>query len=169
MILAFLLLVIIFFGSLCYLFFCPFYLEIDTTKNLFRIRAHHFASARLLAGSESNMLEIKILGWKKHVTMFTQQAQKATYQKQKNKNKKTSFPEISLKKIKRILGSFKINQCRISIDTGDVQFNAFLFPIFYLLQLKTNKFIQINFIDNIEIQLEIENSLARMSWAYIRS
>ena len=115
------------------------------------------------------MLEIKILGWKKHVTMFTQQAQKATYQKQKNKNKKTSFPEISLKKIKRILGSFKINQCRISIDTGDVQFNAFLFPIFYLLQLKTNKFIQINFIDNIEIQLEIENSLARMSWAYIRS
>lgn len=84
-------------------------------------------------------------------------------------HKKSKRNEVSFRKMMRVLGSFKINRCEILIDTGNIQLNAFLFPIFYLLQMKTSKNIQINFIGNNKLIIEIENNLARMSWAYLSS
>lgn len=135
------------------------------------MRLYRFGYVRFLPENDTVLLEFNILTWRKQVDLLAAK-QKSSPEKRPVKRKTTKKnmqPGISSKQIIAVLKSFKINRCSISIDTGNHQLNAFLYPLFYLVQVKTNKSIQINFINNNELILELENSLARMSWAYMSS
>lgn len=159
-----LLIIIIIFS---YLFFAPFYLEINSTIGLYRVRFHHLASAILKIENESLFIETKIMWWKKKIDLF--QIKYKVREKPVRKPVKRLKMKISINKIKRILASFKVNKLYLSIDSGDNQLNGLLFPLFYWMSIYTSKSLKINFIDNNIFILEIENSFARMSWAYISS
>jgi hypothetical protein len=73
------------------------------------------------------------------------------------------------KKMRLILKSFKIKKCFITIDTGNMPLNGMLFPWIYLLSIYTKKTVMINFSEKNIIILQIENSIARMLWAYFKS
>jgi hypothetical protein len=157
-------------AMLCYIFLFPFYLEIDTTIDLYRLRFHHFGSFCLRAGNDTILLEMKILNWKKQIDLLStrqnKQVKTPAVSRKRNQHK-TAATTVPWKRIINVLRSFRINRCRIAIDTGNVQINALLYPIFYVIQVKAKKDIQINFLNKNEIILEVENSLARMSWAYL--
>jgi len=55
------------------------------------------------------------------------------------------------------------------LDTGDMPLNGILFPWFYLFSRRVNHDVLINFNNENTIKLKIENSIARMLWAYIKS
>lgn len=157
---------------LCYVFFAPFYLELDSTKNLYRLRFHHAASVSFQLIDDSPFLLLRILGWTKQVDILAMKPTTEPGQQKKitpAKKRRTSRSKISWKKMLNVLASFRINHCQISLDFGDVQVNALLYPIVYWIRIKTKKNIAINFTGHNELQLEIKNSLARMSWAYISS
>ncbi|MGP8215766.1 MAG: hypothetical protein ACLQQ4_09410 [Bacteroidia bacterium] len=154
--------------SISYLFFAPFFFEIDSAKKIYRFRFHHLASAYIKMSGNSLALEIKIMGWKKEIDLFA--ARKTS--KAKPVEKKTwraKRRHIKRSKIKAVIGSFKISKCYVSLCFDDMQLNGILYPVFYLLSFYSRKPIGINFIEENRIVLEIKNNLARMSWAYIRS
>ena len=89
----------------------------------------------------------------------------------KAKNKKTQNHSINKPIIKLInlIQSFKINKLFITIDTGNMPLNGALYPWFHLLSMKKNRTININFWGENIIIIHLENSLARMLWAYFKS
>lgn len=166
-VLAILLIVLI---VLLYLFFAPFYFEINTTNGLYRIRFHRLASISLKMIDSSLIAEVKIGWWTKQIDLFSidkNADEKRTVAKKTVKAKKKK--KFSFKKIKAVLKSFKISKCSISIDSGDMQLNGILWPVFYLFKVRSGKDFRINFIGENKIVLEVKNNLARMSWAYISS
>lgn len=164
-----LLLVLLFIVFLIFIYFlfAPFYLEVNTADGLYRIRFHWLISISLKTNTASPMLELRLMGQKKQIDLFSQKQtskQKPIIAKQKKRKVK-----ISLKKIAGMLKSFKINKCIIHIDSGDMQINGILYPLFYWISCYSKRDVRVNFLGENKMILEIENNLARMSWAYISS
>ena len=156
-----------------YLFFAPFYLELNSVQGLLRFRFHRLASVTAAIRNNTPVLEMRIAGWRRKMDLgeIKNFANKKSYgrkQKIRQETVKKRRP-IPWRKIRRVLYSFKVNVCDISIDTGNMSLNGILFPVLYLFRLYSKKDISINFLDENRIILQIENSLARMSWAYISS
>lgn len=147
-----------------YLLFAPFYLEIDSIKDLFRVRFHRLAAARLVIKERSVKVELIIAGWKREFDPFSRALYKSKPHPAIKKRRKSS---ISLPLIKAMVKSFKINSCYLSIDTGDMPLNGILYPGFYWLSRLTGKTFEINFSDKNELILEIKNNIARIIRVFI--
>ncbi len=159
---------------LCYLLFAPFYVEIDSEQGFFRFRFHELGSVDLRIVDYSLLLHIRVIRWTKDIDLLkTKRTSKDKKKREekvgKKKGKENQWMKVTPKKIIAVLKSFKINKCDVLIDSGDVQLNGILYPIFYLAGYYSNKNIRINFINENVIRLEIENSVARMSRAYLSS
>ena len=151
---------------LCYLLFAPFYLEVDSNKNLYRIRFHHLASLAIDASDQK--LLIKVMYWKKEIDLLhVSQTKDKTAPKKTIVKPKKQKQKFSWNQLKSVMMSFRINTCRITLDTGSVELNAWLYPIFYFIRIYSKKNITINFLNKNEVVLKIENNLARMAWAYL--
>lgn len=152
----------------CYLLFAPFYLEIDSTNGLFRMRFHQLVVAEIKTRQSSLIMELRVAWWKKQFDLLTERVQKEkTVEIKKEKKKKRR--KISFSKIKAVIKTFKINKCTVHIDTGCMQTNGILFPVFFWIGKWSRKDININFINENKIILQIENNLARMVRAFIFS
>jgi hypothetical protein len=159
--------------GLTYVLFAPFYLEIDSTKGLFRLRFHLVMSARVLMENSSLILEIKSPIWNKQVDLLAQNESKTKpipkeniLEKKRNKKGKR-VSKITFSKIKAILHTFKINTFYVNLDFDDVLLNAKLFPVFLGLKLYSGKELNVNFIGENKIKIEIENNMARVILAFI--
>ncbi len=161
--------VVLLFIVLCvfsYLFFAPFYFEVNTTSDLYRIRFHKLTSVRLKLKNNSLFAEIKLAFWTKEFDVLA----KRPFSKEKpieKGNIKKKKKKVQWGMIKAILKSFKVNKFSVYLDFGNMQTNGILYPLFYGISVYTKKNIEINFINKNEIVIEIENSLARISFAYI--
>lgn len=150
---------------LVYIFYAPLFFEINSATGLFRVRFHHFASLNLLLKDETIIMYVKFLWWKKYFDLLEVNFLKKTPIKNGRKNSQN----ISFKKIKALLKSFKIKEFDVSICFSDMTVNGILYPVFYLFGFYLKKKITINFIEENKIILVLENNLARMSWAYFSS
>jgi len=151
----------------CYLTFAPFYLEINSSKNLYRIRFDGLAFANLIITVNSLKVDLWIAGWRKQFNLLTKpirekQEEKSILSKRKNKPFRITF-----QKAKVILESFKVNKFCLNVDSGNLQLNGLLYPCFYWLSKYTNKPISINFINKNEVILELENNIARIAGSLI--
>ena len=148
-----------------YLLFAPFFVEIDSVKRLFRIKFHRLASARLIFDESSILLELKTAGWQKKIDLLEI---KEKNKKAVVKNEKKKQTKISFQKFLAVLKSFRIRKFFLTLDTGDMQMNGILYPLFVLTSISSGKNITINFLDENKLILQIENNLARIIWAYIK-
>lgn len=157
-----------------YLLFAPFFVEIDSDTGLFRLRFHVLASAWLIINTESIFLNLKIGWWKKEIDLLLRKEKKKYEPDMPFENwlqaEKKSIPfHKTWKKIKAVVKSFRVTKCYIMIDTGNMPWNGILYPWFYLFSRRVNKNVMINFRGENTVILQIQNSLARMLWAYIKS
>jgi hypothetical protein len=159
-----LLLIIVIFS---YLLFAPFYLEINSISDFYGIRFHRMAYAKLIITDNLFKIDLCIAGWRKQIDLLAKPAKGEQKEKQILSERKNKPFKISFGKIKAIMKSFKINKCHLNIDTGNVQLNGILYPGFYWLGKHTNNPIGINFFNETEIILEVENNLARVLKALI--
>ena len=154
-----------------YFLFAPFFLEINTIEGIYRLRFHKLAECTLNFTPSSVYLDIKILFWKKQLDLLSKKEKsvklKETKTKEKIRNKRTG--SIGFNKLKAIVKSFKINKCDISIDSGNMQLNGMLYPFVYLIGRILKQNIMINFINENHVNIKIENNLARIAYAYIKS
>ena len=149
-----------------YLLFVPFFLEIDTTSGKYSFKIYGIAGARIYISDDTLMLDINITAWHKQIDLFEH---KKRQQKVKKKKIKKERRKIYFHKILAVIKSFKIDKLRLIIDSGNEQLNGILFPVFELASYTTGKTLKINFIDRNEFELTLENNLARILWAYIKS
>lgn len=153
---------------LIYLLAAPFHVEIDSRTGLIQVRFHLLARATVVVERDVLLVRVNALWWKKTFDIlqaFSQRrVQKAPSVQKKRRQGRRS---VSLDKMRGVLRSFTIRQCRIMLDTGDVRVNAILFPVFYWLSMTTGKSIAINFYQQNDLVLDIENSIARIVWAFI--
>ncbi len=169
LLLIILFLVIVF---LLYLLFAKMHIEINSETEIYRIRFNKLLSISLKTVNASFKLEVKFLWWRKTIdtrrTNMNQKKYEETHIKYVREKKKIKL-KANFKKTINIIKSFKINKCSILIDTGIMPLNGILYPWFYILSIRTKKNIMINFKGENVVILEIENSIARMLWAYIKS
>lgn len=155
-----------------YLMFAPVVLKVDSENGLCSARFHHLASAVLRIRESSLIVDIAVAGWKKEIDLLS--ARKKSRRKQLKENVESSRPvrkkrKISWRKMWSLLYSFKVNNCEVVADMGDMPLNGMLFPVFYGLSVWSGKSFKISFNNETEIKLEVENTLARMLWAYFRT
>lgn len=161
-------LLIVVLSFLCYLLVAPFYLEINSDDGLCRIRFHRLASARLQVRNSSLIIDLKIAGWKKQIDLLAARKKKKKSAQKKIEGKKKKAG-ISFKKIWAVVRTFRINKCDLSFDFGDMPLNGILYPLFKWLSILTGKNISVNFWNENKIIVEVENNIARIIWAFIKS
>jgi hypothetical protein len=149
-----------------YLLFAPFYLEVNSNTGLLGIRLHRLASVQLKLTRGTIVAKAWVLGWNKEIDLLkpVTQAKRAKKAVLQAKGKKPF--KLQAGKIKAVARSFKVNKCLVNIDTGDMQLNGLLYPVFYWIGRRAGKPITVNFLDKNEVVLEIENNIARMAKAY---
>jgi len=157
-------LVLIIIAVFAYLLFAPFYLELNSSSGLCGIRFHRLAYAKLIITDNTLIIDLWIAGWVRRIDLFAKNAKpKAKLIKPKRKK---PF-KVSFSRVEAVLKSFKINKCYLNIDTGNVQLNGMLYPCFYWVGKVSHRPVGINFLDQNEIILEIENNMARVIRALI--
>lgn len=151
---------------LSYLLFAPFYLEINSTTGLFKVRFHRLASARLFITESSLFIDLKIMWWHKIIDLL---APKNKQMKTERKKIQKEKPKISLRKILLVIKTFKVNKFYLTIDTGSMWLNGMIYPLFLWLGMRLKRNITINFVNENEIIFETENNLFRILRVYITS
>lgn len=154
------------------LFFARWFIEIDSTKDLYRIRLEGIASGEITLNKDAIQIEIKIFWWKKiydFETLLLSNTQENEAKPEIKKRKGGFKTKKTLQKVMNVIQSFKIRECNITLDTGNMTLNGILYPWFYVFSIRSKKTVMINFWGENTVVLQIENSLARMLWAFFKS
>jgi hypothetical protein len=153
-----------------YAFFAPLYIEVDSLKGIYRIRVHRLLRVSLIMNKGTLWLDIYFMFWQRRIDL-TAAREKSGKQRpaadQKRKNKRPR--QFSLKKVKAVLGSFKVSRCYITFDTGQPALNGKLYPWVYWLGFYLKKDISVNFTGKNAVVLTLRNNLARMTRAYLKN
>lgn len=149
-----------------YLLFVPFFIEINSVSKLFRVRFHRWVSATLIVNEKPVLIELIVLRWKKQIDLsrFTRSDRKPA--EKTGPGKQTKF---QIRKAIPLIRSFRINEFFLTIDTGNMQLNGMLYPLFVWLTNTSRKTFIVNFLDDNRLILQIENKLAWIIRAYIKA
>ncbi len=128
---------------LALLFFVPFQIELNSNLNYINLNFLYFFNYRF---------HIDFI--LRHINNFNTSLTK----------KNQGF--LSLGKTIR---SFQLKKINVNIDTGNVQLNSYLFPVFFLIGFFFDRNISINYNGYNFIRIIVQNNLARLSWAIFSS
>ena len=139
-----------------YLLLIPIVLFIDTATNQYYIQLKRLAKVNVEKHIEE-LIRIKLTIT--FLSFYFYPLRKRSSPKAKKFIKKSSLNKrkrISVRKIFRMLRSFKVKRFLIDIDTGDSMTNAKLYPFYGLLNYKTGMF-NINYEGRNRMVLYLEN------------
>lgn len=153
-----------------YLLFAPFFIEIDSETNVYRLRFHRLASGSIVQTQGSLFLKAKILWHQYDIDLLASRnasPKKVSSGQPVKMDLSRNRPGIRISQIKAMLMSFRISKCSINIDTGDMPTNAILYPLFFIISWETGHMLMVNFQGKNSVTLDIRNSIARLAWAYV--
>lgn len=150
-----------------YLIFAPFFIEANSRDGLLRVRFHRIFSIRLLLAKDSLYLSFNLAGWQWKTNLLAGNPNKK--KEVGVKALKKGSVGITFQKAKAVAASFKLNKLYLSISFDDMSMNGITYPWFRILNTFTKGHIQINFRNENEIILEIENSIFRIIMAYFKT
>jgi len=151
---------------LSYLLFAPLCVEVDSTAGSFRVRFHKSVSAKLFIHESSLFIDLRILRWHKMIDLVALRKKWAKSEGRKAGRKKR---RVSLRKMWAIFRSFKVSRFYLTVDTGSMQMNGILYPVFIMAGRRTGGNISINFTDENEIIFKANNNLFRILRVYFIS
>lgn len=156
-----------------WLLWAPIRLEIDTRAGFYRTQWSGIASVDWLPEQGLNLIEIRVFFWKRKIALFQTGVQKEKTDASKPLKKRNAKPakktrRPGLRSVKKILQTFEVRRCHIALDTGDYLWNAWLFPVFWLLKSREIS-VWINFQGQNEVSLLVQNRLGRVLWALVSS
>jgi hypothetical protein len=141
-------------------------LQLNNSTGFYGVRFHRLATANLVVTDGHLKINLQAMGWQTRIDPFVKKAKVEPSGASKKKKKKWRF---TFPMLKALLLTFKIKTCCLDIDTGNVQLNGLLYPVFYWFSSFTTQAIAINFLNHNNINLTIENNIARLIKAYIYS
>lgn len=156
-----------------WLLFSTLYIRVTTVNNTYTVGLKGFFKISILPDEEEYItIHIRILVFNSIFYPF-----KPIEKKTRKKKKKKSKKKVKVKKNKmtglfifrlilklaiKAIQSWKIKTLKINIDTGDVIKNAYLIPIFVGLNVKKNINFTLNYQNEINLEVDVENNLFRI-------
>lgn len=174
---------------LLYLLLASFAVRIDGDKGALRVKLFHLGSGRVCYRAESIWLDVKLLGMRFSWDALALAAKAAAKQERKQLSKATkakttekvtdgnpeahrqrtkSAPSDTFRRMWAVLRSFKIKECRVLIDLGSPERNGLFYPLAWWAGRWSGQSIGITFQGEEVFVLEVQNSLGRMLWAFLR-
>ena len=151
---------------LCWLFFAPLELRIDTRIPLLSVQWKTIGKASLTYEDETWLFKLRVLFFYKEWNL-----EKIVFHEKKRERIKKSRtrqrkPFHWLGKGLYILRTFRVAKWEIAIDTGDVIKNAWLYQLNFYSSTRRHLFV--NFVDENYFLLVIRNAPWRLVYAFVR-
>lgn len=146
----------------CGLLLTPMILAIDTRIPEIRFLWKGIGNAAINYKDERWLLRFRILFYSKEIQLRS--IKRGKKKQEKRKRKKTN-PRKIFGKILAVVKTFSVPVWRISIDTGNYVYNAWLYPLNYFIGAEH---CHINFHEENYLVFELRNNLARMLYAWFR-
>jgi hypothetical protein len=118
----------------------------------------------LPAAAKGPAIRLAVIGWQREIPLLS----KAVATKRARTVKRPRHqvaPRLSLGRVVALLRTFRVRRLHVAVDTGNYVYNAQFFPVAYALQ-RWGWDVGINWWDQNEIQLEVENRFSRLLWAW---
>jgi hypothetical protein len=154
---------------LTWLLVCPVTLHIDTSQETFQVSMKGVFTLALDTASEEFVLGIRTPFFRKLYYPFRDKSgtDKRTKPTHPEKRKtRTRGRDMNFQKLRRLLRTFKVEDFRCSIDTGDYVQNALLVPVFQVMSQYRDR-VSVNFNGEFYLRLVASNSLWRLGTAYL--
>lgn len=155
------------------LLWAPLALEIDSKHSVYRLSWWCLFRADVIPVKGDFMIDGQIFFFRKQWSVMELLAKKGDHKGEakkslnERKKKKRRIP-LSWKMMKALLRSFKVERFDVSLDTGNVIWNAWLFPLaetlHHALRVK-HRGLHISFTGDNRIDLKVTNRAGRMAWA----
>ena len=152
-----------------WLLFTPMVIHLDTEQALYEVR---WAGVRVqpILDEEGPGLRLIAPFIRKEIHFGASSAGKVTGpnadREQRKQHPSHSASSGSWRIVPRIIRSFRVRHFRLTWDTDDVLWNAWLFPIFHLLRLRGHD-VRISFTGHSALQLTLENNIYRLLMAVL--
>jgi hypothetical protein len=158
---------------IAWLLWAPIRLKIDTRSGVYRVEWSRVVSADWLPEQGLDVIEIRVFFWKRKIALYRANGKKKKAGAPKPAKKHDEKPvkktrRLSRQSIRKILQTFEVRRCHLTLDTGDYLWNAWLFPVFWFVR-KPNVRVRINFQGENELSLLVQNRLGRILWALVSS
>lgn len=152
------------------LLWAPLALEIDSRHSIYQVSWWYLFRAKALPVNDDLIIDGQILFFRKQWSVLEILAKRRVQKEKADKinAQKKKRGRFSWRMVKALLGSFKVERLDVSLDTGDVIWNAWLFPLaetlHHALRVRQSGF-RINFTGQNYIDLKVTNCAGRMAWA----
>ena len=146
----------------CGLLLTPMILAIDTRIPEIKFSWKGIGIAAINYKEEEWLLRFRIFFYAKEIQLRNIKGRKMKQEKSKRKKRN---PRKMMRKFLAVMKTFRVPVWRISIDTGDYVYNAWLYPLNCFIG---TEHYQINFHEENYLVLELRNNLARMLYAWFR-
>ena len=158
---------------LIWLLYAPLECMIDTNHQVYRLRWKSIASMEVLPRAGEWWFRVQVFFWRRQWTLWSILATMRRKEEKKpapdkpEKGKKTPFNRHYLLAGWSVFRSFRVKQFYLNLDTDNFTTNAMLVPLFYHLS-KPNRRLEVNFLGEFGLVLQVYNSFGNMIWAAIR-
>ncbi|HAA16055.1 MAG TPA: hypothetical protein DCE41_31860 [Cytophagales bacterium] len=149
----------------------PFSLVINSQEEQYLIRIGKWLTIRLVLAAGLPAVAIKapfyekVYGWE-DLTGLRKQKRKG------RKRPKKKPKRLTVSKIRRVVlnarKSFQVKRFHVIVNTGDPLWNAWLYPLGYLLGMPRDRF-QVAFHLPTTVDLQIDNRVGRLGWAVAKA
>lgn len=150
---------------LLWLLLSPLQLEIDSRESQARIKWASIGNATIWYDDDW-WLGFRVLFFQRKIRLSSMKAKPkhgaAARPVKKVKKKRKGL----LRKMIRVLQTFRVKEWRLAVDTGDFTFNAQAFPLNYFPGFRNH--LQINFNDENYLFIRIWNRPIRVLFAFLR-
>ena len=163
---------ILLFSFLIWLLITPIRLIIDSSQNKYLLQWIGLGRIALIATKEEWFFRLKIGFWGKKISFqsimneWTKEDKTKEDKKVPTTNKKSSFFK-SMKKVRQVLKSFNVKTFKVDIDTDNYYLNALLIPAFQLFHKDNQHRIAINFRNQNNVHVNIENRLVKVIYSLL--
>jgi hypothetical protein len=171
-------------GVVAYLLWAPMVIEINTRRRWYGVHYGPALDAQLVMERLADpSLVVRFWRWRWRWSLLTKRALSRTPKASTSAPEpkpKSKFPiqwggrrssrrrRFSLPKILALLRTFRVRQFQLRLDTDDYVTNAYLFPVSSYLTARGWP-VEVNFIRQNELVLQLENRMGRLMWAYLFS
>lgn len=165
--------VLLFFVLLMWLLWAPLRLVIDTEQAVFRLEWRSIGCVAWLPEQALDLLEVRVLFFRRRLQLGeTGRPKPEKRQEKKRPTPKRKGKSLSPKRLMRlainVLRSFRVRRFHLIWDTDDFVRNAWFFPPAAWVSARGWP-VQINFQGRRELALIVENRLARVVWAVLKT
>lgn len=154
------------------LLFSPVLVEIDSDRDVYRLRYGFFAEGALVADTNGPALRLRIFGfprqWGLPSMLWKDKAEASKSVDSAKRKQGRPKRTVSWKKMRAVFKAIEFRQLELDLDTGSYIRNAWLFPVFFLTSKGARK-LRINFSGKTIVHANIRAIPARLLWAFIKT